>query len=151
MASDATGTTPDEWAVWRAFLAAQAQLTLETDRRLRAHGLSSGEYGSLAALRDARGRLRIGELAAQLGWEKSRTSHLVTRMEERGFVTREPVADDRRATDIVITPLGSRTALGAVRDHAADVRELFLDRMQPEERAVVARVLDRILSGPTSR
>jgi DNA-binding MarR family transcriptional regulator len=145
--TDATGTSPEEWAVWRAFLAAHAQLSREIDRRLRRdYDIGQGEYGALAAILDAPGRrLRIGELAELLGWEKSRASHLVTRMEERGLVARQESADDRRATDIVPTRLGVRTLTHAARRHAADVRSVFFSQMTSEERDVVATVLTRIL------
>lgn len=145
--ADATGTSAEEWAVWRAFLAANAQLSTEIDRRLRqAHGLSQGEYGTLAALREAQGRrLQVKQIAELLGWERSRVSHLLTRMEQRGLVNRQEGADDARATDVVLTPLGTKTLLGAVRTHAADLRSTFFSQMTPEEAAVVRTVLSRIV------
>lgn len=145
--TDATGTVAEDWAVWRAFLAANTQLSAEIDRRLRrTHGISQAEYGTLAALRDAPGRrLRVGEIAALLGWEKSRMSHLVTRMEQCGLIARRGHSEDGRATDIVLTRLGVQTLLGAVGDHAADLHSLFFSQMTSDERAVVGAVLDRIL------
>lgn len=147
LVADATGTSAEEWAVWRAFLAAHAQLSLEIDRRLRrAHGLSQGEYGTLAALLEApERRLKVKEIADLLGWERSRVSHLVTRMENCGFVTRMDSSTDARATDIVLTPLGAKTLLGAVRSHAADLRSTFFSQMTPEEGEVIRTVFGRIL------
>lgn len=146
--ADATGIEPEEWAVWRAFLAASAQLSLEVDQRLkRDHGLNPGEYATLTLLRDAGGPLRTGELATALGWERSRMSHLLARMEERGLVSRSATADDRRASEIEVTADGRRALLAAVRSHALDVRSLFLDRMTPDERAVMTTVFTRVLNG----
>ena len=144
---DATGTTAEEWAAWRSFLAVHARLSLAMDRRLRsAHGMTQSEYGSLAAIRDAPdGVLRVGRLAVLLGWERSRVSHLVTRLEQRGLVERRPCATDARATELRLTGAGRRALLGAVRDHAADLRDLFLDRMTASEREVMVRVFTRIL------
>lgn len=151
--TDATGTTAEEWAVWRAFLTSYAQLSTEVDLRLRTrHGISQAEYGTLASITEAPdGCLRVGQIAAALGWERSRTSHLIQRMTDRGLVERDERSADGRASDIVLTRLGRKTFLGAVRDHSADVRELFLDRMTPDEGAVVREVLSRVithLSGP---
>lgn len=145
--SDATGTAPEEWAAWRAFLAAHTQLLSEIDQRLRReHGISQADYATLAAIRDADNkRLRVGELADILGWEKSRASHLVTRMERRGLLSRAPSSEDGRASDIILTTRGTTTLLGAVRDHAADLHGLFFSQMTPAERDVVNDVLVRIL------
>ena len=143
---DATGTTPQEWAVWRAFLASYAQLSTEIDRRLKEkHGISQAEYATLASIFEAPdGSLRTGQVATALGWERSRTSHLIRRMMERGLVELDQRSTDGRATDIVLTRLGKRTLLRAVRDHTADVRELFFERMSREEGAVVGDVLTRM-------
>lgn len=145
--ADATGTTADEWAVWRTFLVAHAQLSTEIDRRLRtAHGISQGEYGALNALREAPGRrLTVKRIADLLGWERSRVSHLLTRMEGRGLVTRQECPDDARATDVALTPLGTKTLMRAVRSHAADLRSMFFSQMTPEEAEVLRAVLTRVL------
>lgn len=144
--TDATGTTEAEWAVWRTFLASYAQLVTEIDVRLRArHGIGQAEYATLASIIEAPdGCLRVGQIAVALGWERSRTSHLIRRMTERGLVERDERSDDGRASDIVATRLGRKTFFGAVRDHTADVRDLFLDRMTPDEGAVVEGVLSRV-------
>jgi DNA-binding MarR family transcriptional regulator len=144
--TDATGLSPDDWALWRAFLAANARLTLRIDRQLQQEaGLAQGEYGTLAAILDTPDRaMRIGELATQLGWEKSRVSHLVTRMQRRGLIERAPTAEDGRGTRITVTPEGRRALLAAVRGHAEEVRRAFLENIAPEERAVLQRVLQRI-------
>lgn len=146
--ADTTGIEPDEWALWRAFLVAHAQVSRRIDTQLhRDSGLAQGEYATMTAILEAPGRrLRVGQIAAALGWEKSRASHLVGRMERRGLLAREPCADDARAVDITVTPEGRRAYLGAVRGHAAQVRRVFLDHVRPDERAVVTEVLERVLT-----
>jgi DNA-binding MarR family transcriptional regulator len=144
---EATGIQPEEWALWRAFLLSHARVSHEIDAQLqRDAGLAQGEYATISAILEAPGgRLRIGEIAQALGWEKSRVSHLIGRMEQRGLVRREACADDARAVEIFVTPDGRRTQLGALRGHAAEVRRVFLDHVTPEERAVVTGVLTRVL------
>jgi DNA-binding MarR family transcriptional regulator len=147
--TDATGISPQEWAVWRAFLGSYARLLPEIDRRLQSrHGIGQAEYATLASLVESPdGCLRVGQIAAALGWERSRTSHLLRRMTEAGLVERAERSTDGRASDIVATRQGRRTFFAAVREHTADVRELFLDRMATEEAAVMGRVLGRIVDG----
>jgi DNA-binding MarR family transcriptional regulator len=145
---DATGTEPEEWALWRAFLVSHAQVSRRIDAQLhRDAGLAQGEYATITAILESPGRhLRIGEIAAALGWEKSRASHLVGRMERRGLLQREVCADDARAVEITVTREGRRKQLGAIRGHAAEVRRVFLEHVRPEERAVVTEVLTRVLN-----
>lgn len=144
--TDATGTEPDEWALWRAFLVSHARVTRLIDSQLqRDAGLSQGEYATMTAILEAPARrMRIGEIADALGWEKSRASHLIGRMEQRGLIRREACADDARAIEIVVTAEGRRKQLKAIRGHVAEVRRLFLEQITPEERPVVTKALTRV-------
>lgn len=144
--TDATGTEPEEWALWRAFLASHARVTRLIDAQLqRDAGLTQGEYATITAILETPARhMRIGEIADALGWEKSRASHLIGRMEQRGLIRREVCADDARAIEIVVTTEGRRKQLKAIRGHVAEVRRLFLEQITPEERPVVTKALTRV-------
>jgi DNA-binding MarR family transcriptional regulator len=146
--ADANGIEPDEWELWRAFRAAQAQLALGADRSLRReNGMTAAEYGTLNAIREAEGgRLRVTDLADQLGWERSRVSHQVARMEERGLVIRSESAADGRVAEVQLTTAGRRKLVGAIRGHADFVRRSFLDQVRPQERAALLAVLGRVLA-----
>ena len=63
----------------------------EIGRRLaESSGLSAQDYAVLVILTsDPEGSARFFELAARLGWEKSRLSHHIGRMERRGVVCKE--------------------------------------------------------------
>jgi DNA-binding MarR family transcriptional regulator len=130
---------PDEWDLWRTWVRAQRLLARELDRGLqRDTGISQAEFGVLVVLRDAPGRkLRAGELADALGWEKSRVSHQVTRMENRGFVERTECEADGRGTWIQLTAEGRRAVLRAMRGHAGDIRRFFLDTMTADQAAAI--------------
>jgi DNA-binding MarR family transcriptional regulator len=52
----------------------------------------------------------MGELGATLGLEKSSLTGLVDRAVRRGLVRREPVPDDRRAVQVVLTGEGRALA-----------------------------------------
>ena len=82
--------TEEEWAVWRTFYAMRRQLDRALEDQLqRDAGISGADYEILLALFTSRDRrLRSRDLVDRIGWEKSRISHQVTRMESRGLVER---------------------------------------------------------------
>src|SRR5687768_6762487 len=97
--------TEREERAWRAVQFMQMRLEGELGRQLAADSrLSYPDYLVLVALTDRDdGRMRLFELAATLGWEKSRASHHVNRMVGRGLVTKERCDSDRRGAYVVAT------------------------------------------------
>jgi DNA-binding MarR family transcriptional regulator len=60
------------------------------DHLLRHAGLSGSDYKVLVPLSEASsGVLRARELGTEIGWDRSRLSHHITRMEKRGLVARQ--------------------------------------------------------------
>src|SRR3954463_6663418 len=112
---------PEEWALWDTWMRAQRLLTRELDRGLqRDCGISKAEFSVLVTLWRAPGReMRVGELSESLGWEKSRVSHLLTRMETRDFVARNGTSG--RRTGVSLTATGRRVAKSAVAVHAGNI------------------------------
>lgn len=108
--------------------------------------LSSGEYSVMATISDSpEHRVRTGELASALGWERSRLSHLLRRMEDRDLVERAPSEGrDRRAQDVLLTPHGWDVLRAAAPDHVTFVRETVFDPLTGEEQALLADILTRI-------
>jgi DNA-binding MarR family transcriptional regulator len=88
------------------------RLNYELNRELQVDSdLSHQDFHILNALADSPGqRLQLTDLAVRIGWERSRVSHQVLRMEARGLVERRPSGADARATDAVLTPAGARRA-----------------------------------------
>ena len=97
------------------------------DRRLAPAGISSFEYTLLEPIAESEaGALRLTALALRTNASISRISRVVTSLERRGLVERAPCADDRRATNAVLTPAG-RDAYERSRGLYADaVRELVI-------------------------
>src|SRR3954468_1707072 len=89
-----TASTPwlsaEEQHLWRTWLALGAALPAVLHRELQADaGLSLPDFDVLVQLTESDGgRLRVSDLARSLGWERSRLSHHVARMERRGVVAR---------------------------------------------------------------
>src|ERR1700728_4225474 len=99
---------PREDRAWRAFRHAHHQLTLRLDRHLlQDSGLTEADYEILAVLSGhPTGHMPAQELGALVQWEKSRLSHQVRRMQERGLIVREPNPADGRSAMICLLPAG---------------------------------------------
>jgi len=92
----------------------------------RDSGLSLADYHVLNALSNAPGhKLQVTELAALIGWERSRLSHHLRRLCERGLTDRVQSDDDGRATDAVLTEQGMSAMVVAAPGHATLVRQFF--------------------------
>jgi DNA-binding MarR family transcriptional regulator len=140
--------TEREERAWRALQFMQMGLEAGLAGQLASEaGLSYPDYVVLVALTDQPGgRLRLFELGRKLGWEKSRLSHHVARMVRRELVKKERCDSDRRGAYVAITPKGRREIEAAAPGHVRTVRQLFIDRLTPEEIDVVASIAERVLA-----
>ena len=112
-------------------------------------GLSYPDYVVLVALTDRPdGRMRLFELADVLGWEKSRLSHHVARMADRGLVKKEKCDSDRRGAFVVVTKQGRKEIEAAAPGHVAAVRRLFIDRLTPAQLDTIVDAAGKALAGP---
>ena len=139
--------TDDERELWRAFSVMRRQLDLALERRLQADsGISTPDFEILYSLfGEPTKRLRAGRIADLIGWEKSRVSHQLTRMENRGLVKREECGDDARGVWVVLTSEGSRAVLTASRDHRDAIREYFFDVLDDDQKHVLLDASRRVL------
>lgn len=126
--------TPDQQRAWLAYMRVQLRLTYEMNRQLQADSnLSLPDYDVLNALRYAAGgRMRITALAAQIGWERSRLSHHVRRLEKRGLVECRLAPADRRATEVTLSDEGWDEITRASSGHIDLVRRLFFEGLPDE-------------------
>jgi len=133
---------------WRALQFMQMRLEGGLARQLAADsGLSYSDYVVLVALTDRPdGRMRLFELAAVLGWEKSRVSHHVARMADRGLVKKEKCDADRRGAYVVVTNRGGKELEAAAPGHVATVRRLFVDQLTPKQLAAVGEAAEAVLA-----
>ncbi|MEU3521813.1 helix-turn-helix domain-containing protein [Streptomyces sp. NPDC006654] len=122
-------------------------LVNQTGRSMQSEfGLSATDYTVLAELsRTPDAPLRMMELARILGWEKSRVSHHLSRMERRGVIAREECLDDGRGAYVTITPAGRAAIEAAAPRHVEDVRRLFLDHLTPGQTALLAEISDTVI------
>jgi DNA-binding MarR family transcriptional regulator len=131
---------------WRAFIHAHQQIEAHLSRRLQASGVSGADYEVLALLSALDGdRTAAHALCNALGWEKSRLSHQVRRMQNDGLISREPNPDDARSTMVCLLPAGRAAIEKAAPGHVADVRRNFIDLFTPAELDMLATLNERIL------
>ncbi|HEX5615530.1 MAG TPA: MarR family winged helix-turn-helix transcriptional regulator [Acidimicrobiia bacterium] len=146
--TDVRWLTEREARAWRGLQFMQMRLEAELARQLATEsGLSYPDYLVLVALTDQPdGRLRPFELGDLLGWEKSRLSHHVARMTDRGLVKKERCTSDRRGAFVAVTAKGRREIEAAAPGHVRAVRELFIDRLAPEALDVIADSAEKVLA-----
>jgi DNA-binding MarR family transcriptional regulator len=138
--------------VWQAYLQMNQHLlgALE-DQLVRDAGLSGSDYQVLHPLSQAPdGLLRAREICTEIGWDRSRLSHHLTRMEKRGLVTREECAEDARGLMVRLTDTGHKAIEGAAPNHADAVRRSFFDLVSKNELETLASVFDRVLDNLTA-
>lgn len=131
--------TPEQWALWHAWMRAHRLLNRELDRDLqREYGISKAEFSVLVTLHQAPGgQMRVGELAESLDWEKSRVAHQLTRMENRELVARTDNESNGRRAAISLTTKGHTAVQDAILGHADNIRRYFFDALTPDQAAAI--------------
>ena len=125
----------EELALWRGLLVWYESFTTDVERELTAAtGLSAADFQILARLSEAPdGTIEQHALRTALCWSASRLSHQLTRMERRGYISREEVGPGTRM-QIGITPSGEQAMRGSLQVHAQAVRHYLLDTLTPVHR-----------------
>jgi DNA-binding MarR family transcriptional regulator len=148
------GEQPVRWLTaaevdsWLSVVRLMTWLPWSIDQQLRRDSnLGMVEYQVLARLSNQPGRtLRMSSLADLANASLSRLSHVVTRLETRGLVRREPDPKDGRFTNAILTDKGYQTLAEAAPRHVAHVRSLVIDVLSPEQLRRLGRDADRIVS-----
>ncbi len=114
---------------WRVFFDASTRLqgVLETHLKEGAE-ISLSDYNILSALIESPAHsLRMGDLAARLGYSPSRLTYLVSGLVKEGWVIKRPSGDDGRGFVAALTENGVERTNEATRIHQDTVRRLLLD------------------------
>lgn len=144
--------TEPQAIAWMNFERMRIRLVAQINRELTHEtGLSEADFAILSELLHSENEaVRAIALRGGLDWEKSRLSHQIRRMEERGLLTREPCIEDSRGSVIRITEAGSKTAVDATERYAAIVRRYVFDVLSAEQLALlddISRTLLAALGG----
>jgi DNA-binding MarR family transcriptional regulator len=143
----------EQLRVWLAYMRVSLQLTYEMNHQLLAESdLSLSDYHVLSKLHQAADqRLRISALAREIGWERSRASHQVRRMTERGLIATGPVTTDRRGTEVTVTDRGKVAFRDARRGHVTLVRESFFRGLPEDVLLPLAETLEHVYANIVER
>jgi len=139
--------TAEEQAAWRSVVALLIRLpaAIEADLQ-RDAGISQFEYLVLSGLSEAPNRtLRMSDLAAMASGSLSRLSHVVSRLEARGWVRREACPGDGRFINAVLTDEGWAKVVDIAPGHVAAVRRLLVDVLPPEDLRTLGAISERLL------
>ena len=132
--------SPQELRVWHAFKLMGEDVLARVGRDIaEGTGLSGPEFGVLSRLAGiGKGEMRQQALAECMGWDKSRLSHQLTRMQERDLIERRE--SDQRGVLVVLTKQGQKKLDAARPVHAESVRRNLLSRLSAEQTATIVRV-----------
>ncbi|KGH48308.1 MarR family transcriptional regulator [Modestobacter caceresii] len=137
----------EEQRAWRAWLYSWMLLDDRLDRELtRETGISHAYYEILVQLSETEGRqLRMSQLAERCLSSRSRLSHAVSRLEERGWVRRQVCPEDGRGQLAVLTDEGFAALEGAAPVHVESVRSHLFDQLSPEQVAAMQDIGETLL------
>ena len=148
MAHDARWLNDEEQALWRLILAGMRKIDRVMDETLLAGSdLSSSEFSVLVSLSEAEDQsLRLRDLCAGLDWDRSRTSHQITRMERRGLVAKRKSEGDARGVIVSLTEEGMRRLRSAAPEHVESVRRVVFDHMTPEQHTHLKAFMEQVIA-----
>lgn len=141
-----------EARMWRSWIDMHRQLDRVLEQNLADAGMSMADFVLLVPLSESvDGQLRARDLGTEAGWDRSRLSHQIRRMEQRGLVERVTCETDARGTFVRLTSQGRAAIEAAAPGHVESVRQNFLDLLTPAEidllTVVSEKVLERVRPG----
>ncbi len=138
-----------EMSTWLPTIRFVQLLPQVLDRTLKAQtGLKHAHYAILVTLAGQGDRaIPMTELAQIAGLSRSRLSHAIDSLEERGWVTRTSCSADKRTLTASLTDAGRELLRGAAPVHVAQIRELILDPLTAEEREQLGVILSKLNPG----
>lgn len=147
--SDPRWLTSPELSAWIRLVTVAELLPAALDSQLQRDAeLTHFEYRVLAVLSDSADRvLQMSALAVRTNSSLPRLSHVVNRLEQRGYIERRRQTDDRRATDAHLTEAGWAKVLASSPGHVAAARDLVIDALDADQ----LRQFDRILAALVAR
>ncbi|WP_066296727.1 MarR family winged helix-turn-helix transcriptional regulator [Arthrobacter luteolus] len=140
--------TPEERQAWLALYAVATRLpgTLDADLFKRAR-ITLFDYHVLAMTSESpEKQLAMSELALRSNASLSRLSHVVKKLEQRGWMRRFPSPKDARVTTAAITEEGMAALVELAPGHVESVRNAVFDALDEDDVADLARIGGKILT-----
>jgi len=137
----------DERRAWLRLAGVMLKLAPALDSQLqRDSDMTHFDYLCLAMLSEADERtLRMSELAGRVNASLSRLSHVVKKIEQRGWVERFPCADSRRVTMVRLTAKGWEVLVEAAPGHVETVRSLVFDGLDRDDLEALERIAGHVV------
>jgi DNA-binding MarR family transcriptional regulator len=137
-----------EWSAWLQLVGTFTLLPAALDSQLqREAGMSHFEFSVMATLfRQPDRKLQLKDLAVVANGSLSRLSHVISRLEGRGWVRRTR-GTKGRATHAELTDDGYRKLVEVGPIHFREVRRLVFDVLTPEEVKALRQLTGRINAG----
>jgi len=146
--NDTRWLTPEQLRAWKKFVTVVEILPGVLDSQLQHDAdVTHFEYFTMAMLSEAPDRtLRMTSLASVTNSTLPRLSHVISRLEKRGYVDRAPSVDDRRATNATLTPSGWDKVVATAPGHVNTVRTTVIDPLTDADIADLDRIMGRLLA-----
>ncbi|APF41325.1 MarR family winged helix-turn-helix transcriptional regulator [Neomicrococcus aestuarii] len=134
--------TPQEREAWLAVLALTMHLPSRLDSELHSEArITLFDYNVMAMLSEAEEfSLPMSELAIRTNASLSRLSHVVKKLEKRGWLDRSQSELDARVTMAHLTQDGFAKLAELAPGHVEAVREALLDPLTADEVKELARI-----------
>jgi len=131
-----------ELRLWTSFLDASRIIESELDHQLRNEcEMTHREYEVLVRVDGAGGHMRLRSLAQQIEASPQLVTQTVDRLVNRGWIRRQPSAEDKRGVEASLTALGRKNLASASLPHAELLRQLLLRMLDTEQLDSVATSL----------
>jgi DNA-binding MarR family transcriptional regulator len=131
---------------WRAFHKIGTSLLPHLARQVANHsGISGAEYVVILALSELKdSSVNLNRLANGLGWEISRMSHQISRMEIAGLVRKTRNSDDSRCFDVSITTKGRKIANAAIPLQSKEINHCFSEVLTSSQMKALIEISEAI-------
>ena len=131
---------------WRAFHKIGTSLLPHLGRQITNHsGISGAEYVVLVSLSELTEQsVNLNRLATGLGWEISRMSHQISRMEANGLVKKAKNQDDSRCFEVSITAKGRKIADAAIPLQSKEINHCFSEVLTQAQKKALTEISEAI-------
>lgn len=148
MTDDNPWLNRDEVRAWLSVIGLTESLPQLLSAQLKKDSsMNSFDYMVLAGLSESPDRtIGMTDLAAFVTGSLSRLSHALTKMEKHGWVRRQPMAENGRQTEVVLTDEGMSAVEHAAPGHVGLVRQLFIDTLGSDQALELGRLAGLVLA-----
>jgi len=128
--------------IWVALSRAHISVVAREQVELTREGITRGEFGVMDALFFC-GTMLISDIQRKILLSSGGVTYLVDRLEEKGYVKRTPLKEDRRAISVSLTPRGEKRFMEIFPNHAHGLLET-MEVLSFDEQMMLKDMLKKI-------